>query len=1178
MTSELTPRCPKCDAGMTPRRNKQDGNLFWGCTKYNPTSGCKGTRNIERDSASYLAASDLRGHMPDTKRVLYRSRGWLGEDFPSEVGVWALESYPHTPIKKHEPTQAAFLSTLWKHHTRGSRVLLDPQVDVHLKQNRQSLNASFENIRTRAFSFRDWQFSRMESFEKDFFSELLKENPAAESYVCPQFPLSALTPLPINRRMRGDFLIRTRKGLKLIEIDGAQHSTKAEQINDAYRDMALNAAGIETVRVSTKALRAGATLVAKLFPSTGPSLTPEQFCHLISVALFEGMRSGWINPGNKTARLVIISPHVDEDLLQTANVAVAGALRHITALASLYGIGEFVLNHATVRVVASRNSGAVGEEDVDIFLSLGDWPVGIKSRQVLVYRDLRVDVDVRLEPPPCKTVALSPTEDICAYFLNLFFRHARGFKEGQYAGVARVLRGQDALVLLPTGKGKSVVYQLASLLRPGTCLYISPLLSLMDDQRHNISTRGIDNIAVINSELTPEERSGRQTALAWGQFTFCFISPERMQIPEFRTAIQDLAGITPISCAAIDEVHCVSEWGHNFRVAYLNLGANCRAFARNSADAAPPLLGLTGTASRAVLSDVKRDLDIPNIDAIITPQSFDRKELEFQIIHCDTSDKHHRIKDVLEGLPAQFGLSADQFYSSRGKDTSSGIIFCPHVNGEHGLLDMRRAVAQTIGEGQAAIYSGKMPDGLSSQEWRSIKKDNSARFRGNSFPVMVATKAYGMGIDKPNVRYTIHYGLPASIEDFYQEAGRAGRDEERAICTVISSLEGYQDTSQLLDPQLGINAVRERYDGIRAVADNDISRNIFFLLGSFEGEDADLNEIEKILTDWKGEIEVKTKHFSWALTAELLRKLPEKKQARAQDENRERISKAAHRLKLIGCISDYQLDYQKCLIEATFATFDPAVMRHALLSYVGNFQRTRALGMQDQLPQFQDDPKGYALKLARVLVDFVYEVIEKSRRAAISEMSQACGEGATNDTLRMRILAYLNPSPFDDRLLRISEAPSNTNAYEDVFDELMGSVQVESLRGSTARMLTDFPDAPGLLILRGVAETLAKDGNIATAADAVLAGWASGSKHAMSNDDLTNTTGAVLARLSELNLEAKCRLLTTCLRRSTDFNLIKRLSPFAKRREEHIALIEALARTGLADAPKIYERMRELSR
>lgn len=1176
MASDLYPRCPKCGSDMTPRQNKGNGSLFWGCTKYSSGAGCKGTRSIERESSSYLAAAELRGHLPGNQCLLYRSRGWLGEGPRADSGVWAFETLPHE-YPEHTPQFSAFLSTLWKHHSRGTRVLLDPGVDAHLKHSEESVRVAFSKIRARAFSFRNWQFSPAESFEKGFVEALLKENPAAESYLCPQFPLSALTPIPIERRMRGDFLLRTKAGLKLIEIDGSQHAQESGRISDAYRDNALRAANIETLRTSAKTIHSGAKEFAKLFPKEGPSLQPEQFCHLVSVALYEAMRFGWIGPENRDPRLAIIASHADAEFVRTAEIAVAGALRHIAALASLYGLTDSVPHHASVKVVPASEAPRLKGDDADFFLSLGDWPSTVDSRRIFLYRDIRVDVDVRLEPPPCKTPQLTPSERACAYFLNLFFRLPNGFREGQYGGITRVLNGQDALVLLPTGHGKSIVYQLASLLRPGPCLYVSPLLSLMDDQRFNLDNRGIDNIGVINSELTPEERSGRQLALTWGQYAFCFISPERMQIPEFRTALQSLLSITPVSCVAIDEVHCVSEWGHNFRVAYLNLGTNCRAHARASDGIAPPLLGLTGTASRAVLSDVKRDLEIPDIDAIISPTSFDRKELEFHIVHCNTRDKHHRIKEVLLDLPKQFNTSAEQFFSPQGRETASGIIFCPHVNKDHGLLQMRHAVAQVIGDAKTALYSGKMPDGLSPTQWKEIKRRDAAKFRKNDSPVMVATKAYGMGIDKPNVRYTIHYGLPASIEDFYQEAGRAGRDGKRAVCTVISSLEGYQISGKLLDPQLSINDVRRDYGRVRDGADDDISRNVFFLLGSFEGADKDLEQIELLLAHFRGDKKDSTVIVPWTLGTEVnLRGKDDTK--RLDDANRERIAKAAHRLKVIGCVSDYQTDYQSCQIHLTFAPFDPPAMAEALLGYVANFHSRLALGMKDSVPKYRDDPKGYVLELAELLIAFVYEEIEKSRRRAISEMAQACGDGATNDSLRKRILAYLNPSPFDEKLSQISDAPADTANYEDIFDELMLPKQVEALRGATARMLTDFPDAPGLLILRGASEALSVGGNTLTAAQSFLNAWASGSKHAMSPDDLERATGTALTRLSEINPEAKRSLLIAFFQNARDYRIIKRLSGYAKDPDEKIVLAGALAVSGLAEAPIMYERMRELSR
>jgi len=187
---------------------------------------------------------------------------------------------------------------------------------------------------------------------------------------------------------------------------------------------------------------------------------------------------------------------------------------------------------------------------------------------------------------------------------------------------------------------------------------------------------------------------------------------------------------------------------------------------------------LTGTASKAVLKDVQRELGIEEFDAIITPDSFDRPELRFHIYRCRSTEKNARIKGILgQSLPALCGVSPSTFFQSRQESTYSGLVFCPHVNGEHGVVQVADEVADDIRNSlgvRTDHYSGSAPRNTSRYAWNQIKSQIARRFKHNELPVLVATKAFGMGIDKPNIRYTIHYGLPASLEAFYQEAGRAG--------------------------------------------------------------------------------------------------------------------------------------------------------------------------------------------------------------------------------------------------------------------------------------------------------------------------------------------------------------------------------------------------------------------
>ena len=233
---------------------------------------------------------------------------------------------------------------------------------------------------------------------------------------------------------------------------------------------------------------------------------------------------------------------------------------------------------------------------------------------------------------------IRPSREVTEWFLAYVFRKD-GFWKGQWETVERTLNGKDSVVLLPTGGGKSIAFQLAALLLPGRCIVVDPILSLIDDQIDNLHRVGVDRCVAITSQITSqEERELQLQAFSSGHYMFCYVAPERFQISRFRDYLMTLTVSTPVSLIAVDEAHCVSEWGHDFRTAYLNLGRTAREYCASGGQA-PPLVALTGTASKIVLKDVQRELGITDIDAIITPKSFDRPELQFSVLTCKSSEK-----------------------------------------------------------------------------------------------------------------------------------------------------------------------------------------------------------------------------------------------------------------------------------------------------------------------------------------------------------------------------------------------------------------------------------------------------------------------------------------------------------------------------------------------------------
>ncbi|MBL7103810.1 MAG: ATP-dependent DNA helicase RecQ [Bacteroidales bacterium] len=394
------------------------------------------------------------------------------------------------------------------------------------------------------------------------------------------------------------------------------------------------------------------------------------------------------------------------------------------------------------------------------------------------------------------------------YFLQNIFRKEK-FWAGQLEILNKALQGESVIGLLPTGGGKSLTYQLAAMLQPGICLVIDPIKSLMKDQYHNLRKNQIDACNFINSSLKTREQKTKETAkFRNGEVLICFVSPERLQMKEFRDTLKEMKeNEIYFSYCVIDEAHCVSEWGHDFRTSYLSLGKNAFEFCKTKNKETIPLFGLTATASFDVLSDVQRELSGNNEryklkeDSIIRFDTVNREELNFEIINVfadlrDT-DSEWRLKEKLGTQKQSKLINHLSSFRFDNQNKYSGIIFCPHRGWYFGVTDryrnddLRNGVYDAIQ--RAAIPSLRIGSfmGSDSDDERTaelIEADSiqaQEDFIGNNLNLLVSTKAFGMGIDKPNIRFTFHVNYPSSIESFVQEAGRAGRDKQPATSFIL---------------------------------------------------------------------------------------------------------------------------------------------------------------------------------------------------------------------------------------------------------------------------------------------------------------------------------------------------------------------------------------------------------
>lgn len=360
-------------------------------------------------------------------------------------------------------------------------------------------------------------------------------------------------------------------------------------------------------------------------------------------------------------------------------------------------------------------------------------------------------------------------------FLKRYFGYD-SFKDGQEELISHILQGRDVLGVMPTGAGKSVCYQIPAAMLPGITLVVSPLISLMKDQVDSLQQAGIES-TFINSTLTADELRERMRGMRAGDYAIVYVAPERLESERFVSLLEEL----PIPLLAVDEAHCVSQWGHDFRPSYMNVG---RLIAR--LPKRPVVAAFTATATDAVKEDIVTHLRMNDPYKVTT--GYARHNLTFTVVKG--ADKREFLKTYV-----------------RTRSNESGIVYAStrkEVEETHRFLE------------RLGVKAGRYHAGLSDEE----RQRNQEAFQFDDLKWMVATNAFGMGIDKSNVRYVVHYNLTKNVESYYQEAGRAGRDGEPSECVL---LYGPQDimTQKFLIEQGEADEERRRieYANLKAMVD-----------------------------------------------------------------------------------------------------------------------------------------------------------------------------------------------------------------------------------------------------------------------------------------------------------------------------------------------------------------------
>lgn len=932
--------------------------------------------------------------------------------------------------------------------------------------------------------------------EKQFLKNIKEAtNELTASCFLPQVKICDLSGGAARRfaKQRVDFALRSPEGLKIVvEIDGPHHG-KAQKELDDERDEFLKKSGWQVFRIKNKEVN---TKYKEVIKALGEdlllNLSKSEYssdCKYIAnfgygtwrlhVALLEALRLGILNINKEVWNISF-----DEDGSCYADIALSSFVTLLEKLSLLFEIPlalKEVKYTSSAKETLTKTRGLKVKKVSQLLPDLvidnsfnNEAPFKLTAKTIAVRQELEmaeIDSQIECHLAPKHINISSKQIDCLKFFLRNLFRKT-GFREGQQETISRILAGKNVISLLPTGAGKSICYQLSSLLQRGGTLVVDPIISLMADQEENLLEYRINTAKMLSSALSDIEMESVLDDFSSGRLTFLFISPERFQNTNFRKRLKALS--YHINQVVIDEAHCVSEWGHDFRPAYLSLKETVTDFCTKRGHRPPSITALTGTASTVVLDDICRELKIKDDKFIITPSTFDRKELHLKVIRVDkvsSEQSEDNSKEALKfralkrimtyTLPKKFG---EDFLSPNGKGTNSGIIFCSFVNGPSGINNIANDVAEIIANNNSLgskikalvtqssnskddfnnifkqeifrLYSGKIPRNFTENEaaWNKYKKKSQKLFKQNKSPLLVATKSFGMGIDKPNIRFIIHYTVPPSIEAYYQEAGRAGRDRKDAYCLVLFDERPYADY-------------------------NDIS---WFHDQNFIGIKKEI-ELARYLYKYikKACVEGKTRNGKILASFDYLKpNLAGKYKYTASEVL---VEKIIYRLRIIGLVKDYTKDnkFQKyeCTLNKDFKIIDN--LFNYQLQYNPHIIKKHIADRFESIKK-QNEPLDNIEIALQVLIEFVYKEIAAGRKQATKHIFAACRD---SKNFKKAILLHLEKNKFTEKFKLLRRKEDTYLNWVSLIREIRTPQERKEALGAGSRLLEDYPHHPGLRLI-----------------------------------------------------------------------------------------------------------------
>ena len=797
--------------------------------------------------------------------------------------------------------------------------------------------------------------------------------------------------------------------LKLvIEVDGVSHKDQQQKKLDQTRDHFLRKNGIDVIRISTVQIK------KKDYRDLTLILRENYYKHAEKIKLFEKYLE---NPSSYQLHYqlteiyrfqMLIIELIKREQLRFSDKQWDFAVRTQQQAQSLQLALEDL--HKWLEVIGNLFNESISLPEIFVHSSLNKnyicidnlvgkyWDDTLNDPSIIYIRDdYFEEKNYRvMNTGYIVNYAINEKQHLSSlqYILNVLYGFST-FNAGQIDIIINTLNRNDTVGLLPTGGGKSLTYQICTFLQPAISFVVAPIKSLMVDQVESLKKKHcVDCIDYINGDLPPQMAVANLKGFTEGKFLFLVISPERFQQQEFRNRIEMIQAKKQFAYAVIDEAHCLSEWGHDFRTSYLALARTIRRYAPTAT-----FLALTATASSKVLQDIRNELGISSQN-VKTISDFTRKELHFHLVEAAKFEKQDMLANLVQD-------------NKNTEHPAPLIIFAQTAGGPNGCFKLSNQLRNQLNI-KTAFYSGSKPKDFETQNFAKYKESVQSAFMKNEIDVLMATKAFGMGIDKPDVRTVIHYGIPASLESYYQEAGRAGRDRSKSDCYILFTKDQLSDKQR--DILFGLNTELAEIEKTTKVLQGDLNSIMFLMKQGLR----DVEEETSIVCDFYFE------HLRANKTVRIAK----------QGDN----EKIIYRLALLGLVDDWVIEWKTNTIVVDVNDYDEANIKDSVFNHIQKYDAGFTEAAIHSNPEFFDylsiyksQTVSFLYKHTYILLKWYNDNVLYSRKQSLKNMFNYVLEFKDSDDFQHKLEMYFKRNDDVYMLENTVANPHNLNNWWKIY-------------------------------------------------------------------------------------------------------------------------------------------------